>query len=170
MQIEIVSVNTEDKGKYQMATVAYRSNGKLSEKKLMSFGAGVAAYKRLTAAQPGQNFTVTTVKNDKGFWDWTDAVEGTAEQRPQATTGTTPAPRNTYETPEERAIKQKYIVRQSSITNAIALFELDKKKVPTVQDVVHTAKAFENYVFGITLLEPSGPMEGLTQMEDDVPL
>ena len=67
MQIEVVSVSVEDKGKYQMATVAYRKDGKLGEKKLMSFGGGVEAYKVLSKAQAGQVFEVKAVKNDKGF-------------------------------------------------------------------------------------------------------
>ena len=168
MQIEIVSVSTEDKGKYQMATVAYRKDGKLSEKKLMSFGAGEPAYKALTKAQAGQVFEVTTVKNDKGFWDWTSASEGGGNVATTNKSGATPAPRNTYETPEERALRQKLIVRQSSITNAIALYELDKKKVPTVQDIVQVARQFEDYVFGNKVTDD--PVAGIAEMSDDIPV
>jgi hypothetical protein len=58
------------------------------------------------------------------------------------------SPKNTYETADERAHKQVYIVRQSSISSAIAL--LPKAKV---EDILQTAKQFEEYVFGKNLIE-----------------
>lgn len=60
---------------------------------------------------------------------------------------TTPytSPKSTYETPEERAKKQVYIVRQSSITAALTYIG-DTKKVST-NDVIAIAKQFEAYVF-----------------------
>ena len=84
--------------------------------------------------------------------------------------GATPAPRNTYETPEERSIKQRYIVRQSSITNAINLFELDKKRVPTVQDIIAVARQFEDYVFGKVTTDAPDEYKDLATLEDDVPV
>lgn len=58
----------------------------------------------------------------------------------------TASPKSTYETPEERAKKQVYIVRQSSITAALTYLG-DTKKM-SINDVIAVAKQFEAYVFG----------------------
>jgi len=74
---------------------------------------------------------------------------------------------NPNETPEERAKKQVYIVRQSSLSNAISMLASNSvvlKKGFTTQDAIETARQFEAYVFG------NDPIKGLMEMEDDVPL
>jgi len=166
MQIEIVNVNVEDKGKYKQATVAYRSNGKLSEKKLMSFGAGTPSFEVLQTAKAGEVYDIVAAKNNKGFWDWTSASKGIAgtEVKP-AQTGGTATPRGSYETPEERAIRQKLIVRQSSLSNALEFFTLTKK-APTVESVTEVADAFVAYVFNTN----NNGMQGVLELEDDIPL
>lgn len=61
------------------------------------------------------------------------------------------SPKSTYETPEERAKKQVYIVRQSSISAAIAYIG----KAATIEQLLTTAKAFEAYVFSTSVeVEP----------------
>ena len=155
---------------YQCAQVEYRDDqGKLQERTIMPFGTQANTFNKLKDIQPG-SYTVTMVKNDAGFNDWTDINAGgttTVAEGNTTRAGSTPAPRNTYETAEERALRQKLIVRQSSLTNAIALFELDKKRVPTVQDVIHVAKQFEDFVFGKTVNEDP---TGIAELEDDIPL
>ena len=75
-------------------------------------------------------------------------------------------PRSTYETPEERAKKQVYIVRQSSIANAIQFYALVNVEDVTnsVENILATAKQFEHYVFS------TDPVQELIDMEDDIPL
>lgn len=112
-------------------------------------------------AQPGQTFDVKTEKDDKGYWQWTSvervAPGAAAEVAPapsastsrSASANTAPAQRtNTYETPEERAIKQVYIVKQSSVANAIALLSVGVKSPPSVDAVLETAQKFTDFVFG----------------------
>lgn len=112
-------------------------------------------------AQPGQTFDVKTEKDDKGYWQWTSvervAPGAAAEVAPapsastsrSASANTAPAQRtNTYETPEERAIKQVYIVKQSSVANAIALLTTGAKSPPSVDAVLETAQKFTDFVFG----------------------
>ena len=168
MQIEIVSTSVEDKGKYQMATITYRKDGKIAEKKLMSFGAGVNAYQKLKAAKAGEIYEVTTVKMIRAFG--IGLKQGNLVllllNHKQVVLHRLLEIRN--ETPEERAVRQKLIVRQSSITNAIALFELDKKRVPTVQDVIQVARQFEDYVFGNKVTDEG--IGNIAEMDDDVPL
>ena len=168
-EVQMVTKTTKTGKPYSVAHVTYRDDqGKLAERDIMPFGVQSKVNNFLSGAAPGP-YTVTLVKNDAGFNDWTDIKQGAGAPMPTTTgtTGATPSPRSTYETPEERALRQKLIVRQSSITNAISLFELDKKRVPTVQDIVHVAKQFEDYVFGNTVKEDP---TGLAELEDDVPL
>lgn len=58
------------------------------------------------------------------------------------------SPKSTYPTDEERAKTQIYIVRQSNITAAINLLSTGAKAPPKLDDIIATAKVFENHVFG----------------------
>lgn len=51
-----------------------------------------------------------------------------------------------YETPQERAARQRLIVRQSSLTAALGYFELTKAK-PTVEEVTNLAEELCDFVF-----------------------
>ena len=140
LEIRVKGIEDESKGKYNQLTIDYVDvgSGKEHTYKLMSF-VNKDAYLLLKSAKIGDTFFVVTNKNDKGYWQW-DQVSREAMQ-PKANT----SPRSTYETPEERAQKQIYIVRQSSLTNAIALLGSKAK----VEQVVSVARQFEQYVFGL---------------------
>jgi hypothetical protein len=160
MLVNVLSVSVEDKGKYKMAEVAYKNDeGKVTSKKLMSFGNSADVFKRITTAKPGDLFTIKAEKNDKGYWDWVSIQDGASEGGSVKAAGN-PAPKSTYETAEERANRQVLIVRQSSLSNAVEFLGLNNKKVPTVQEVVEVAKYFEDYVFG-RKDTPPGSMEDL---------
>ena len=81
MKIEIVNVVVENKGKYQMANVSYKTeDGKVEGKKIASF-TFKEVFKALSQSQTGDIFDVESQKNDKGYWDWTfvkAAVKNTA--------------------------------------------------------------------------------------------
>jgi hypothetical protein len=142
MYIEILSVSVEDKGKYKMAEINYKGqDGKPAQKKLASFTNG-EVFKVLTGAAVGSGFDIETVKNDKGYWDWTKATSATSAKA--AASSGNASPKSTYETAEERALRQILIVRQSSVSSAVAL--LGTKGSP--QQVLEVAKMFEEYVFG----------------------
>lgn len=170
MNVTILSVDIKTKpnsrgGTYQDAEVAYKNNtyqGKVEGKSVRSFGAQEAAFKVLATAQPGETYEVTVVKNEKGFNDWTALTKAGAASnsgngqgsQPTALTASsrttgygTAATRSTYETPEERAKKQVYIVRQSSVSSAIALHSIGAKTLD-LDKVVDTAKKIEAYVLG----------------------
>ena len=184
MQIEVLSTSVEDKGKYKQLEVAYKGgDGKVSSKKIMSFAAP-DVFKVLANSKQGDIFDVTTVKNDKGYWDWilvlngsangsasgsaSDSANGSASGSVKAATTSSPTPRSTYETPEERANRQVLIVRQSSVSNAIEFYKLNAKKQPSTQEIIEVAQFFENYVFG----KNTSPKfdGGLAEMNDDIPL
>ena len=174
MQITIVSVSVEtkptSKGSYQVAVVAYKNEqGKIEGKNIMSFGATGNTFKTLSAASQGEVYNITTVKNDKGYWDWTNAERGTANAgttvpRQTASQGNA-SPRSSYESAEERAKKQVYIVRQSSIANAVDLLSVGGKSAPKVEDVLAVAKQFEDFVFSTTV--SGGHAEDTTMVKVD---
>lgn len=180
IQIQFIDVSVEDKGKYKMAEITFKdlAKGQTSSKKLMSFSNPVV-YKTLVDAKKGEVYTIEMQKNDKGFWDWTAASTATGVNTasggsPEATTKASgssgfASPKSTYETPEERAKKQVYIVRQSSISAAIDTLKTDKKN-PSKEEVVSVAKFYESFVFGLDT-EPVKLVDIPTFDEDeDVPL
>lgn len=165
MQIQVVTTTVEtkptQKGNYQQLEVVYKNltyQGKIESKKLMSFGANATAFKALAEAPAGSQWEVTVVKNDKGYNDWTAVVASTgAVAPPQAAVAakTQIGARSTYETPEERAQRQVLIVRQSSLSAAVATLAVGSKTVKP-DDVIAVAKQYENYVFDIKDPGPSG--------------
>lgn len=151
INIEIIKVEIEQKGKYQVANIMYKTgDGKPDNKKIVSFDAhSKDVFKTLVAAQPGDIFDVVSEKIE-GYWKWTAATSAGKNVGGAAASGggrATTSPRSTYETPEERAARQVYIVRQSSISNAVELLK-DPKKPASVDDVIDVARQFEAYVFG----------------------
>lgn len=190
MQIQVLSVTTETKptakGSYQQSEVAYKNlsfQGKVEAKKLMSFGAQAEAFKAMATAQTGQVYEIDVVKNDKGYNDWIKvmksdggAIDTTAQQTTSGvrTAGATPAPKSTYETPAERAKKQIYIVRQSSISNAIDLLSVGAKSQPKIEAVIEAAKQFEEFVFGngstdSVVTKDVSRAGSIEEIEDDIP-
>ena len=181
MRIQILSIDIKTipttKGSYQAAEVAYKNlsfQGKVEGRKIMSFGAAAETFKTLATAQSGNIFEITVVKNDKGFNDWTQANPATADSAearvdqpnyPGVKPTSGAATRSTYETPEERAQKQIWIVRQSTLSNAVNCLSSGAKSPPKVEEVLALAKQFENHVFNTGVEEPTNSIE---DMEDDV--
>ncbi len=144
---------------------------------MYSFGGNEGGFKVLQGASVGQVYDVTTQKNDSGFIEWPLAilsdqvVAATGSASPPdkqglsapSGSGSTATPyKSTYETPEERAKKQIYIVRQSTIAQAINLLSVGAKGAPKIDDVLSVAKVFEDYVFGETVK----PMDVATAFDD----
>lgn len=191
MQISLVAVSTETamtktQKPYIITEVTYKNltfGGKTESKKLMPFGATENAAKVLSQGAAGEVYEVTVVKNDKGYNDWTAVVKGTVGSvEAQASSGSKmgtsvvggsapSASRSTYETPEERAKKQIYIVRQSSISAAISLTTVGTKTKPTTEEILAVAKEFENFVFGTepSVKSSASVLSTLSEMDEDVP-
>jgi hypothetical protein len=105
---------------YKLQEIAYKNldNGKVEEAKINQYS---DLYKIAADMQAGMSFSVTKEKiND--FWTWTKVEMLTPGSAPTASTEAPKAAayKSTYETPEERAKKQGYIIRQSCLSNAVA--------------------------------------------------
>lgn len=156
--VKILNVDVENiakgKGGYKAATVAYIYNGEARTQKVMDFS-NPEVFKRLPHLV-GKEVDVTITKNTAGYNQWSaieelkDAGASAPIGAPSGGSMAPPAARVTgsnYETPAERAAKQVYIVKQSSISAAIALAGHNKDKA-TPEDITKTAQVFVDYVFG----------------------
>jgi hypothetical protein len=160
LNVTVSTLPTKTGKTYQSADVAYKNltfQGKVEGKKLASFGAQEGSFKVASTAQPGDVFEVEVVKNAAGYNDWVSMQKAGATTAGTVNTsvpagvparaGATAAPRSTYETPEERAKKQVYIVRQSSVSSAISLHSVGAKTLD-LDKVLDTARKVEAYVLG----------------------
>ena len=187
MQISVINVDignaTTKTGKdYKFLDLTYKNlsfQGKVESKKIMPFGSK-EVMATLETAVKGDVFTLLREKDKDGYWQWISIMPGDIqlETAPPSSGSAVPAarttstasvsPKSTYETAEERAKKQVYIIRQSSISAAVALLKNDKK-VASVEEVVHTAKLFEAYVFGVNL-DADVPTQKLPEYDEDIPM
>lgn len=184
MQIQVITSTIETKptakGSYQQLELVYKNltfQNKVESKKLMSFGAGAGSFVTLSTAQSGSNWDIEVTKNDKGYNDWVGCTESngavpaqapaTAAGRP-APAATTTAPRSNYETPEERAQRQVLIVRQSSLSAAVATLSVGAKALKPA-DVIALANEYVGFVFDLKPAADKGP-SGFADVPDfDMP-
>ena len=183
MRIEIINVQAATKptktGKtYVQLDVAYKNltrEGKIEGKKIMPFQ-NPDVHANLQKATMGQVFEVTTVKEGE-YWQWSNVQEVAkgSNMEPQTSAASsgyaskgTPSPKSTYETPEERAARQRLIVRQSCLSNAVETLKVDKTGVdPT--EALKLAERYVGWVFGEEA-KVDVPDVGFDYMEDDVPM
>ena len=138
-------------GTYKGAEIVFKdANGKVQTKNIHENGLKYApAVKNgLESLEPGDNFTVEMEKKDD-FWTWISIKKGIEQEEKQNTTlqQSTTTKSTSWETAEERAARQKFIVRQSSLTNAVAFLVLQGRTHATEEDVLETATTFYNWVF-----------------------
>jgi hypothetical protein len=155
MIITLVDVSTPQvtktaKGQYQAIEVSYKNEqGQIQGKKLMSFS-NPGVFKAIQEYAKGDVLDVEATKDDQGYWQWKSVSksDGTAPApTAKAPTSGGKVTGSNYETSEERAKRQVYIVRQSSISSAIDLLKSNGNDVK-VDNVLSVAKQLENYVFG----------------------
>ena len=158
MRVKIVNVDVEKvsngKTSYSKAAVTYLYDGQARTQNIMSF-TNPAIFKAVQE-KVGQDVEISITKNAKGYNEWASLDEAGAAagiQSPQATPPSSSAPPSTtrvsgsnYETKEERAAKQIYIVKQSSLSSAIALSEANKAKA-SPEEVIAVAQKFVDFVF-----------------------
>lgn len=187
MIITIVNVSApESRGTYQFVEVVYKDDqGRVNNRKVMSFGKTAQTFKDIQGYSSGEQVEVQTVretgKDGQPYNNWVAVGPvgslGTApaqEASPRPAANAAPAARSggNFETPEERAKKQVYIVRQSSIGAAINLLSNGAKVPPNIDAVLNAAKQFENYVFGLDV--PTSTVKDevaeFDDFEDDIPL
>jgi hypothetical protein len=152
---------------YQSIEVTYKAeNGQVANKKLMSFS-NPSVFNHIKGLSKGATLNVTTTKDANGYWQWTgiggdNEVADTTQSKPASGGGRVTG--SNYETKEERAARQVYIIRQSSISSAVEFLGSGK----TVDEVLAVAKQFETYVFA----KDANPTKEVNfdDLEDDIPV
>lgn len=165
--------------KYKQMTVTHQEDGKDKPegKKIFDFATPKEVWDTLLAAKPGDRFQIDRQKDEKEgkYWEWkairpASSGASSASAPAQSTVsvsnnlanpagGATTTRVGSWETPEERAQKQIYIVRQSTINAAIEYFKSIGSTTHTERNVLQTARDFEDYVFG----------NGVAGLTDDIP-
>jgi hypothetical protein len=169
------------RGGYNSLELAYKNHsfeGKVEGKKIVDFN-DKQVFQFLQGLKQGDHITVTAEKGETDqFWKWaaveksdgsgaagtpsvpsSDGESASGEQHVPSTGGSRHATGrvvgNTYETPEERAlrrtfdkVKHRQIGRQGCINSAIAILNSDKTSNGfSVEEVVEVAKELEQFVF-----------------------
>lgn len=152
MQIEMISVSEPYKeGTTFKIKMKYSREGKETERKLADVGDSKKAFAIMRYAKPGEVYEIDLVKNGE-FQNWVNAtkLDGTAGQQPiKAQSG-----KKVWNDDV-----QHYIVRQNSVTNAVAI--LNSQDVAyTTQQVTDLAEKLENWV-----LRPVVP---IVEFKDDI--
>ena len=176
--IEVLSVSKNKFPKYEQLEVAYKNlaDGKVNGKKLMSF-VYPEVFKALDGSQAGVKFDIVlekevSKKDGMEYWQWVKASvsNATSPQKDSASTSkANVAPKSNYETSEERAARQRLIVRQSSLSNAVDLLGVGA----TVESVLQVAEIFTEFVFETGPKVKDLPFDinhPFANMEDDIPV
>lgn len=160
INIEVIDVEystpptKSGKGTYDLLTVTFKNEeGKVEAKKVLGFATPKDSFMKLRQAVKGDTFAIVREKNDQGYWDWKEVDTQTMPVNKPAAAPAYQKP--TYETPDERAQRQVYIIKQSSIGHAVEL--LGQGAEP--EEVIKVAEKFVNYVMGTRVQD----------MSDDIP-
>lgn len=147
----------------RVCEVAYKDldSGKIEVAKVNSFS---KLFSKATELQVGMSFTGTKEK-EGDYWNWTTFVPFDGTPSPAVATKSASASpvKSTYETAEERAKKQVYIIRQSAINYSIALLSIGAKAPPSTEQVLKVAEEFASWVF-------AQPALSFDSMQDDIPV
>jgi hypothetical protein len=157
------------KAGYFKMDVAYKDNGKVGGRPFVSFKEP-QVFEALKELKPGDTISVGMEKeagsDGREYWVWKEITKVEGDSSPEEQTSSTPrsapqtsqtaTPNSTgakavgkvigsnYETPEERARKQVFIVRQSSIDQARSYLEGTDS---SFDEIFKLATTIEDYIF-----------------------
>lgn len=141
---------------YNITELAYSSDGKTKGIKIFPFKEQAAVAKAFEGAQSGDVYSVNFQKNDKGYWEFAPTPTK-LDKKADMSEVAKPAAKSNWETTEERARRQVMIVRQSSLSNAVALLSAIEPKGVTssFEDLIDITRRMEEFV----LSQPAGDIE-----------
>ena len=142
---------TKGKGKWSELQVTYTDNGKNFQKKILSFQ-NPAVFEALQDAKQGDNYDVTVTK-DGEYYNWSSAKKLDKDVAVSAAPAAPASGRvlgSNYETADERKLKQLYIIKQSSIANALMYLGFNEGvQDHSVNEVLAVAQQFVDFVYGV---------------------
>ncbi len=163
VQIGVDYPKKDGSGSYDAFILKY-VNGRGEVKEIVKPTAGLK-YKPtiktvLGELSAGDAFSLQMEENKGGYLDIVALVKGeggidaavqSEKNQPTTSTYTRPATGkvvgNTYETPAERKLKQRLIVREAAINAAIEMLSVAKEKTVNVDVVFEAAGQFESWVY-----------------------
>jgi hypothetical protein len=163
LNVNILSVTIENRGKFKQATVDYRdeAKGKADSKKVMSFGPGEKVFLYLATKPTGHHI----VDNQKigDYWNWVDIKPSTGSSDSSASPSASAAtPSRAVPSGVSDDQRQRLIVRQNALTNSVAF---NKGGEASLDDILMTADIMSRWVFNE--YHPTA-VRG-KDMEDDIP-
>lgn len=164
MQIRILKVDGPTKqGNFEFLNVAYDNDGKVGSRKIPSFKYP-EVFKTLRYAKADEVYEVEAIK-EGDYWNWKSVAKADAAATPQKSAGASAKPVSSgqWETREERSIRQRSIVRQNAVGNAIMLLTAGAKVPPAIDQVLEYAKTIEEWV------NRTDPIDELVGLENDLP-
>lgn len=149
MQVTLKDLAIEDvakgRSKYQKATVTYTTaGGETRTQSIMSF-ANPEVFKTIQTFKTGDVVDVTLTKNDAGYVNWAKVVLAGAAKAAAPAGGKVVG--SNYETPDERKLRQMYIIKQSSIANAIDYFKARNQTEFDINMLLGVAQDFVDFVY-----------------------
>lgn len=175
-----VDIEKKDGGFYKGWKLVYedeKGEVKTIQKHMNSLKYAQPLKNGLESLKPGDSFTLEQEK-EGDFWNPKSIYKSDASQAPASKPATPThtqqgkaiaSSSSTYSTVEERAQTQKYIVRQSSITAALKMMELNKVKDVTIDSVLALAGNFEGYVMDRIPKNLKQVAEDFSDLDDDIP-
>ena len=165
------NVKKKDGGTYKGWELIYKSTDgetRTIAKPATSLTYNAALKKSLGDLKQGDEFTLEQEKNAAGFYDIKSIVKGFSEVSLQANAAQgapnggqkSPQAVSNYETRDERNARQRLIVRQSSLAQAVDV--LTAAKIYDTVVIKGLAEDFTDWVF-------EKGMVGLQNMESDIP-
>ena len=152
MKIKVISVELTQKDKYSVAEVTYRSldrEGKVSSKKVMSFN---KVYETASKVQKDEVYDITSEKDKNDYWVWTAMVKSdepvSSSSSNQSSNLRVSKSTNTYETPEERALKEVRLARKNGLNVAVEYLKATKGAKFNVDEVITVAERFADFAIG----------------------
>ena len=156
MKIKVISFELTQKDKYSVAEVTYRSldrEGKVSSKKVMSFN---KVYETASKVQKDEVYDITSEKDKNDYWVWTAMVK--SDEKDVQTVSASGSnfrvakSTNTYETPEERALKEVRLARKNGLNVAVEYLKATKGAKFNVDEVITVAERFADFAIAGTTL------------------
>lgn len=180
MLARIIKTEAIEKPKYKAYKVTYKNleTGKPLSTNVVNFGDTLDVYNKLATVKVGDVFDVTVVKNGD-FYNWVkmEPAAAPAEEAPEQPSaaaagrrGATSTARE-WEDASERALRQILIVRQSSVSTAVAAVvggAIDGKELFPFAEKVE-AWVFRDLKAVDRPINVQDAMKELLAMKDDIP-
>lgn len=144
MEIQVIKAGKVYKeGKYEKFELEYSRDGKSQTRKLANVADSKPVFFALKDAQEGDVFEIE-MKKEGQFWNWVGAEsKGSGKPAASGKASSAPVKTSTYETSEERTMRQLYIARQSSISSAVNALGAGKAE----DEYLDLAQAFVDFVY-----------------------